>query len=139
MCLPAIIDQVAIELIAAEIPPVLTTLDIMHFQLLNIEDWLKHFWVGNWWSIYGEMQNSFYVLHDVYLTCVNNPHLLEIPDVIKFVRYLNVCFNDFWSLTKVFPLSFNDYPTSIGEIQMRLLFKKVVWTIKKLYGITAHI
>ena len=38
MCLPAIIDPVAVGLIVAEIPPVLNTLDIMHFQLLNIED-----------------------------------------------------------------------------------------------------
>ena len=41
MCLPAIIDQAAIELIAAEIPQVITPLEVMNFQLLNIEDWLK--------------------------------------------------------------------------------------------------
>ena len=38
MCLPAIIDPVAVGLIVAEIPPVLTTLNIMDFQLLKIED-----------------------------------------------------------------------------------------------------
>ena len=38
MCLPAIIDQAAIELIAAEIPAVVTTLSIMDCQLLQIED-----------------------------------------------------------------------------------------------------